>query len=500
MEKSNRNLIIFGGLFLIACLFVAVVGVIGASVLSYLVNTGTSVVIEPTDESVLNIPELATPLLQATQTDKPLIASTPDPTPIPHTVEPIEMPQNTPAAARPEVPAEIAVQMDQIEAEVIALRNLQPTGLVSRALLTRDELRQNIENEFFEDYSPGEAEDDSIALVSLGLLESGFDIFTFYQDLLSEQIVGQYDHEKKEMDVIQGSGFGGMERLTYSHEYAHVLQDQNFDIENGLNYNNDACEEYSERCAAVQALLEGDASMLELEWFYSFATPEDVQDIQDFYSNYEGPIFDNAPDFLREDLIFPYSYGQLFVEHLFDLGGWEMVDEAYTNIPLSTEQIIHPERYPEDKPIPIDLPELNQILGEGWREVDRGVLGEWYTYLVLAHGINPEARLSESEAQTASDGWGGDAYIVYHDEAEDRIILVLHTLWESTGEAAQFHNSFQKHTTARFDAPKIVGLDHLAWTHEDGYTELRIQDLFTTWILAPNAEISQAIWAKIQTP
>jgi hypothetical protein len=361
-------------------------------------------------------------------------------------------------------------------------------------------LRQNIENDFFEDYSSEEAQDDSIALISLGLLESGFDMFTFYQALLSEQIAGQYDHEKKEMDVIQGLDFGGPERWTYAHEYAHALQDQNFDIENGLNYTNEACEEDSERCAAVQALLEGDASMLELEWFYNYATPEDVQDIQDFYSEYESPIFDSAPNFLREDFVFPYRYGLLFVEYLFDLGGWEMVDSAYSDLPVSTEQIIHPERYPDDKPIPVNLPELSPLLGDEWREVDRGILGEWYTYLVLAHGLNPEARLSELEAQAASDGWGGDAYIVYYNEINQNILLVVHTMWESTGEATQFYNSFQRHSTGRFGAPTTVRLDHLAWTHEDGYTELHAQDQFTTWILAPNEDLAQAIWTAIQAP
>ena len=374
--------------------------------------------------------------------------------------------------------------MAQIESEVISLRNLQPSGTVTRALLTRSQLREKIETDFFEDYTPEEASEDSIVLAALGLLEPGFDMFNFYQDLLSEQIAGQYDHTTKEMDVVQGVDFGGPERLTYAHEYAHALQDQNFDIENGLNYTDESCEEDSERCAAVQALLEGDASQLELEWFNNFSTNQDLIDIQNFYAEYESPVYDRAPAFLKEDFIFPYTYGQAFVEYLYNLGGWQAINDAYKNVPITTEQIIHPERYPDDKPENIDIPDLTPLLGEDWIEIDRGVMGEWYTFLILAHGLHPEARLADFEAQAASDGWGGDTYAVYFNEQSGSIVLVMHTSWESVNDAGQFYNAFNKHTTARFGAPTDVQTDRIGWDYPGGYTQASTQNQFTTWILS----------------
>ena len=163
MNISNRNLIIFGGLFFIACLFIGTIGVIGAGALGFMFTTESTVTIEPTDESIVNIPEPVTPLPEATHTDEPQTASASEPTLTPQALEPEETPQSTQVTPLPEISADIAAQMDQIEAEVITLRNLQPAGSVSRALLTRDQLRQNIEDEFFEDYSPEEAEDDGQA-------------------------------------------------------------------------------------------------------------------------------------------------------------------------------------------------------------------------------------------------------------------------------------------------------------------------------------------------
>jgi hypothetical protein len=311
-------------------------------------------------------------------------------------------------------------------------------------------------------------------------------MFNFYQDLLSEQIAGQYDQENKEMDVVQGSGFGGTERLTYAHEYTHALQDQNFDIENGLNYSSEACEQDSERCAAVQALLEGDASMLELDWFNNYATAQDLTDIQDFYQNYESPVFDSAPAFLKEDFIFPYIFGQTFVEYLYNIGGWDAINGAYSNLPVSTEQILHPERYPEDRPINVVIPDLLSLLGDQWQDLDTGVMGEWYTYLILAHGREPNARLDDIEAQIASEGWGGDVYHVFYDAQNDAVVMVMHTSWESENDARQFYDAFRKHSTARFGSPASVETNWLRWKHANGVTDLSIQGQYTTWILAPD--------------
>jgi hypothetical protein len=497
MNNSRRNLLIIVVVLLIGCFFVTIVG-IGA--VGYFFPVDRILTVFTTSESVSMITEVSTLVPTATQEALSPTTSIPTLTPTVLITEPQSTLHVTEASTPEPIPLEIAEQMDRIEVQVIELRELEPSGSVTRALLSRDQLRQKVETDFFEDYSPEEAQEDSLVLSAFGLLEPGFDMLTLYQDLFSEQIVGQYDHTNKQMDVVQGFGFGGPERLTYAHEYTHALQDQNFDIEDGLKYTNEFCEEDSERCAAVQALLEGDASLLELDWFSNYSTQQDIIDIQDFYAEYESPVYDSAPDFLKEDFIFPYIYGQTFVEYLFNLGGWQAINEAYRNVPVSTEQILHPERYPADQPENLELPDLMPILGEGWRELDRGVMGEWYTFLILAHGLNPEARLNEPESKAASDGWGGDEYLVYYNDQNGALVLVMHTSWESVNDATQFYNAFQKHSTSRFGAPSTLQNNRIGWTHDGGYTELSTQNQFTTWVLAPDEAIAQQIWSAFYCP
>jgi hypothetical protein len=192
-----------------------------------------------------------------------------------------------------DLPEDVLQQMRIIEKQVAAIRNLQPTGDFIRATLTSEQLQERVTRDFLSDYSIEDAKEDVIVLSTFGLLNSEFDLHSFYIDLLSEQIAGFYDDETKEMVVVQDLTFSGPEKLTYAHEYVHALQDQHFDLKNGLQFSDEICEQEMERCSAVRALLEGDATFLEFEWFVSHSTRDDQREIQTFYDSLESPVFDS---------------------------------------------------------------------------------------------------------------------------------------------------------------------------------------------------------------
>jgi hypothetical protein len=412
------------------------------------------------------------------------------------TLTPIQVDNVEPDVTKDALGGELIKEMDQIQQQVIELRGLQPVREVERSLLTPKQLRERVINDFLEDYSEEEASEDAIVMAAFNLLDIDFDLIDFYIELFSEQIAGYYDDESEEMFVVQGSGFLGPERLTYAHEYVHVLQDQNYDIENGLNYTDELCETDSERCAAIQSLLEGDASLLELRWYAVHATEEDQREIIEFYGQFKSPIYDSAPDFMKKDFLFPYQAGQAFVEYLYESGGWEAVNNAYENLPVTTEQVLHPERYPDDMPVTVDLPDFSEVLGQGWREIDRGVMGEWSTYLILGYGMDGNARLSDNDAKSAADGWGGDAYVVYYDDSGNTV-MVLQTVWDSSQEANEFSDNFEIYARNRFGDPSSSRSDLKSWENAQSYTELRRESIKTTWISAPDADIVSAIWEII---
>ena len=56
-------------------------------------------------------------------------------------------------------------------------------------------------------------------------------------------------------------------------------------------------------------------------------------------------------------LLFPYEDGMRFVADIYRAGGLELVNRMYEQPPVSTEQILHPNKYLEGElPTPVNVP------------------------------------------------------------------------------------------------------------------------------------------------
>lgn len=400
-------------------------------------------------------------------------------------------PSSTPGTTQ--ISPRLLKRMKEIEEEVAEIRGLAPKRPVEREFLTEEELRKIVEEDFFGEMTPEDARDDALELWVLGLLNRDFDLYNFYIDLYTDAIAGFYDDEEEKMYVVTEQGFPPHARLTYAHEFTHALQDQYWDLDQGLQLNDDHCEKDTEYCAGVRALVEGDASFVELTWFWTKATPQEQRAIRRYYENLENPVFDNAPAFFQEDLLFPYEEGQDFVQYLYNLNGWDTVNQAYENPPVSTEQILHPERYPEDKPIRVQLPDLPALLGEGWKPVvEYNALGEYWIYLLLRYGRKEDWQLRRSTAQEAAEGWGGDAYALYYHPETDEIVFVMDIRWDTPQDGNEFRDAFLAYAKARFGAPRRLEQDWLQWTSTPQGTVLFWSSPHRSlWIMAPDALIPQ---------
>ena len=62
---------------------------------------------------------------------------------------------------------------------------------------------------------------------------------------------------------------------------------------------------------------------------------------------------------MAELQLWPYVAGQSFITQLEANGGVAEIDEALRTFPITTEQILHPERWPSDRPSPVDVPDLS---------------------------------------------------------------------------------------------------------------------------------------------
>ncbi|MBW6471903.1 MAG: hypothetical protein K0B14_02160 [Anaerolineaceae bacterium] len=391
------------------------------------------------------------------------------------------------------IPADILAQMERIEQEVEALRGLPRANDLDRKTLTPEELRQRVMEDFFVDYTEEDVRQDALILNLFGLIDRDYDLYELFVELYSEQIAGFYDDETKEMVIVQGKDFAGPERMTYAHEYTHALQDAQYDLNDGLNLKDETCELDSEYCAAVTALVEGDAYFTETQWFLEHSSLKDKQEVLKYYQEYTSPIFDNTPVFLQEDLIFPYVKGLEFVSQLYEEGGYAAIDNAFLNPPVSTEQILHPERYPADEPIKIELDDFTNLLGEGWEEIDRNTMGEWYTYLILGKPLSSDWALEEERASSAAEGWGGDQYLVYHHFENDEDVLIFLNEWDTQADADEYWLAFREYAIKRWGNTNQRTDTKLTWELESQTVIVSRQADQVLWIITPSPDLADKL-------
>ena len=257
----------------------------------------------------------------------------------------------------------------------------------------------------------------------------------------------------KEMNVIliNGQELGDalplLERITYSHEYVHALQDQYFDLDTLLN---DAIETNEpDYILAIQALIEGDASYAMQVYTIAETERNPIGALAQllFQGLQAGNLTlpNGTPPVIETELLFPYMDGMEFVTALFNEGGWELVNDAYTNPPQTTEQILHPEKYLNNEPaIEVTLNDDSALLGDDWSLVLGRTLGEVYLREHLA------TQLRNSQVNRAATGWGGDKFHIYA-HADGSQAWVLKLVWDTPQDADEFYATYQEFGNAKFE-------------------------------------------------
>jgi hypothetical protein len=153
-----------------------------------------------------------------------------------------------------------------------------------------------------------------------------------------------------------------------------------------------------------------------------------------------GKAIKNAPPIITESMIFPYFKGMVFCAKLTNTGGWSALDQVYKSPPLSTEQVLHPEKYQlhPDLPMSIDLGTLKA--GDGWKEVGRNVLGEMQLGVMLRR----------HSGKTAAPGWDGDRYAVFEGPKGELALAWLST-WDSEQDAREFQQAYVTYQGSKVD-------------------------------------------------
>ena len=328
---------------------------------------------------------------------------------------------------------------------MIEIRGLPLLHDVKERYITRDEYRAELANTEIADEVRTQTEGAERTMVALGLIPKGTDLFGTTLEEQATGVVGFYDPDVREMVMISDSGgTDALSQITYAHEFVHALQDQHFDL-NALQDQVEALDD-SEAETAFRALVEGDATVAQFQFMLRHPELVSALDFGDAGSAA------SAPPVITEAIMFPYLAGSEFVTKLLREGIWEEVNIAYGHLPVSTEQILHFDRYVAgDIPQDLTVPDVGSALGKGWSIADQDIIGELIVLLMFAEE-QPGQQSGftagfPDEATIAAGGWDGDRYTTWVNG--DETVVVWQSAWDSRADAREFAETMADYDAGR---------------------------------------------------
>ncbi len=342
--------------------------------------------------------------------------------------------------------AVVAATVDVLQ-ETSKIRQLPVLRPVKSGAQSRAEIERMIVKNLDEDTTPEELRASGVALKKLGLAPTDFELRPFFIKLLTEQVAGYYDPKTQQFYLADWIDVDG-QLTVMSHELTHALQDQHFNL---LRFEKWPRGD-SDAELAAHALIEGDATFTMI----AFAR-RDQSRLRALLKSAETDAgsmeqIEHAPRALRESLLFPYQNGASWVAELYKKGGWASISRAFTDLPQSTEQILHPEKYfAHEAPVKVSLPDISAKLGANWKRIDTDVNGEWSLYLILDEYLK-----SDKESREAAAGWGGDRYSVYENRKTSEVMIAQKSVWDTEKDAREFFDAYAKRTQLRYKDAKPI--------------------------------------------
>ncbi len=341
----------------------------------------------------------------------------------------------SPSGASPSASLDAAETFDRIEGQVVKLRELTAAKKIDREVIDEAQLRTMLAAEQTKQTPPEVVAANERLYKALGLLPPDADLNALTLEMLGAGVAGFYDDDQQKMFVVSRSGgVGAAEQVTYAHEYTHALQDQHFTV---FKDQKDVRDQ-SDWFLARQAVFEGDATLLMSYWAIGNLTQDQLAEYAKTASDpATQALLAKLPPIMTETLTYPYTTGAFWVQAKQMGGGWSAVDDIYARMPVSTEQILHPEKYTANEPVvDVGLPkDIATRLGSGWSVPLFDSFGELQTGIWLR--LDGVAR---AEADAAAAGWGGDRLAVI-DGPGDTWAVAIKTAWDTTADAAQFETA-----------------------------------------------------------
>ncbi len=314
---------------------------------------------------------------------------------------------------------------DSIMLQISEHTGRKPDLDVKKAFTTKEDVIKYVKTQLDQQYKGDEFLVEESLLKIFGI----YDWETSYKEkllnLLEEQVGGYYDPEKKTMylsDWLPES----IQETILAHELFHAVQDKNYDILKYLKMDN----KNSDAKVAVASVLEGEATAIMMDYmlvmkmgkkemeFDKIPNLEKLMEMQMSMQNNSMPTLSKSPKMIQQSLVFPYLKGLSFVKYIKQSSGWKGLNDVYKRVPISTEQILHPEKYlNNEKPIEIKVKNPEKLFKNS-KLLGETILGESFFHTLF--NTDDIDKTNKDDA----NGWGGDKVFIFREKENTFALLV----------------------------------------------------------------------------
>lgn len=354
-------------------------------------------------------------------------------------------------------------EMDAVVARAMArvekLRKLEFRRTVPVDILTREEYL-NQTSEQYSNTSQATRHHENVKWEAMLMVNESTDAIAVQESNSGSTVGGYYSPEEGRIVIIsENETTPKMNEILLSQELFHALQQDYFDISSFDR----STQELSN---AKGGIIEGDGNLVDL-WYeercqeeWNCLLPNQTLADQDNISFHWGMYLVSYQ---------PYSDGPKFVKQIYEEEGWDAVNDVYENPPASTEQVIHPEKYPNETPANLSYTDKSDeewyVPDMGEHPIDYASFGEaglasmmFYPYYGSnredAPIVPPPGFLNVSNAGDINTfdpvkygntpytvGWDGDRlypYVTNESSETGETGYVWKTAWDSEADAKEF--------------------------------------------------------------
>ncbi|MBN1373751.1 hypothetical protein JW962_00200 [Candidatus Dojkabacteria bacterium] len=351
--------------------------------------------------------------------------------------------------AVPTTPEELRAGFMEVAEQTSKLRELPYNESdVLFQFISESELRAKMESEdpsMEEDAGLG---DDDLLWKAFRVIPYEMNLTEVLKEYYTQEVLGFYDQTESKFYIVSDIPKLTLDnKVTISHEFTHFLQDKAFNFD-AIEATIDPMVEGNEDIyQAYLALVEGDATLTMFFYLQSLG----IKAYEEYLSDIGSSDIDiKIPRIIEESIGFQYNSGMLFTLWLYqETYDFSLINAAFSNIPSSTEQILHPEKYlgaDRDDPTPVtitasELSIMETTLGTGFRQVyTKYSIGELDTMLILQDFMDDEI------AKEAAAGWDGNATAFYLKDETHEYSIYWKSVWDSVSEAHEFLDAIDIYT------------------------------------------------------